>query len=203
MGKIVAIGGIGDLDRFGEIEKHLIEMSRSAYVRILYLPTAGNDEEKNFRLAKASFEGRFDCVVEPLLLIKGNLSEKRIRESVLDADMIIIGGGSVMLLMEQLIRHDMGALFYEALEKKSILAGISAGAICFGLDYLVAEDHQVVEVVECLGLVDERICPHYDRESYAVKREVFETYLKEHGLKGLRINDYSAVVFGKEAWEKR
>ena len=109
------------------------------------------------------------------------------REKIMNADVIYVGGGSSVKLVERL--RGVGALsvLREAAANGTVMAGTSAGAICFcdsGLSQ-VGNFHMRVDAAGCLDLL---MCPHAltDPARYAlIEKELGNTkYMKCVALDG-------------------
>ena len=92
-----------------------------------------------------------------------------VRKKISNADIIYVGGGNTLRLMNILRKYKIDSLIKEVGEKGTILCGISAGAICW-CDYgnsdsrrFTSNSTQLIKVTG-LGFVPVLFCPHYDIE---------------------------------------
>jgi dipeptidase E len=98
--------------------------------RVLFLPTASGDPASQI----AAFHDRYGsrpCRPSVLSLFRLHGSERTLREIVLEADVLYIGGGSMRNLLAIWRAHELDRLLREAWERGIVLAGLSAGAMCW------------------------------------------------------------------------
>jgi peptidase E len=98
--------------------------------RVLFLPTASGDPAGQI----AAFHARFDtrpCRPSVLSLFRLHEHPRPLRESVLEADVLYVGGGSMRNLLAIWRAHGLDRLLREAWERGTVLAGLSAGAMCW------------------------------------------------------------------------
>jgi dipeptidase E len=175
MTHIVAIGG-GEIGRSEfptetlEIDKQIIELSNKKKPVVLFVPTASGDSPGYAENFKQHYGERLGCVVSVLnLYSKPSISA--IQKAIKEADIIYVGGGNTLKMMTLWRRVGVDKLLLKASLNGTLLAGLSAGAICWfkaGLsdsksftsngktwDYIN---------VKGLGLSNLLLCPHFDTE---------------------------------------
>jgi dipeptidase E len=82
----------------------------------------------------------------------------------------------------------------EAWESGIVLAGISAGAICWFAQGLTDSFVGPLRVLDCLGFFPGSCCPHYDGE--AERRPAFQRLLRNGEIApGFAIDDSAAAYF--------
>jgi dipeptidase E len=82
----------------------------------------------------------------------------------------------------------------EAWEKGVVLAGISAGAICWFEQGITDSFADELKVMDCLGFLKGSCCPHFDGEPE--RRPSFHRMLLEGSIHpGLALDDCAAVHF--------
>lgn len=183
MKRIVAIGGgeIGRPKKEGgyfpvetmSIDKEIIKLTKKKKPKLLFVPTASNDSEGYFKVIKKHFT-KLGCNVKPLYLIKENYSKKEIEKEVLKSDIIYVGGGNTLKMMNLWRKIGFDKILKKAYNKGIVLSGLSAGAICW-FSYGNSDSRKFTSgskkliKVKGLGLVDALLCPHYDFETYRQK----------------------------------
>lgn len=106
MGKIVALGG-GEIGRPGypvetaEIDLETIRLTGKKHPKLLFLPTASKDSPLYVAIVKEHFGKRLGCAVEPLLLWQERHSKRYLRDKILGADIIYVGGGNTLSMMRR------------------------------------------------------------------------------------------------------
>lgn len=134
--KIVAIGG-GEIGRNNspieteEIDREIIKLSGKKHPRVLFLPTASSHSEEYWKVFQKYYGQKLGCKVDVLYLSKGNSSTEKIRTTILDTDIIYIGGGDTNKMLDIWREHNVDKFLEEAGKKGIILSGLSAGAYCW------------------------------------------------------------------------
>jgi dipeptidase E len=98
--------------------------------RILFLPTASGDESAQITAFHARFGDRV-CEARHLSLFRLRDERRSLREVVLEADIVYAGGGSMRNLLAIWRAHELHETLIRAWERGVILAGLSAGAMCW------------------------------------------------------------------------
>lgn len=196
MGKIVAIGG-GEL-RYGEtklLDQYILQLSGKAAPKLLFIPTASSDAIGYIDLIQKYF-GEMGCEVDSLCLVSDPPSDQVIKEKILGVDIIYVGGGDTVRMMEKWGEYKVDVYLQEAYEKGTVLSGISAGSICwfeFGhSDSESFNSNGTWDYVRAygLGLIPMAHCPHYNEEG----RETFDEMMRGEVLPGIALEDQTAFI---------
>lgn len=161
--QIVAIGGGGfsNTGRLTPLDRHLLDLTGKARPRVCFLGTASGDAERyaaNFYRSYAPAADASD------LVLFGTPTRGQV-DRLAEQDLVFVGGGSTANLLAVWRLHGVDRLLRGAWERGTILAGISAGALCwfeacltdsFGTDLAPLPDG--------LGLLAGSACPHLDGE---------------------------------------
>jgi|GEM_PF-35687 len=162
--------------------------------KILFIPTASGDSNDYIQRFYKAFQ-KFPVTASHLSLFKGKRPD--IREFILEQDIIYVGGGNTrnMLLLWQAWGVD--SALRQAYEQGKILAGISAGAICWFEEGLTDSFPGRVDRLDCLGWIKGSCTPHYDGEPE--RRPTFQNKIQQ-GLmsSGLAIDDSAMAIFTNE-----
>jgi peptidase E len=164
---IVALGGGGftmepDNPALDELVLSLAA-ERAPAPRILFLPTASGDPTGQVNAFRARFGGRVDCAAEQLGLFSMHDSTRTVAEIVATADAIYAGGGSMRNLLAIWRAHGLDRLLVEAWERGVVLAGISAGAMCW-FEAGVTKSSGPPEPIVGLGVLPGSLSVHADGE---------------------------------------
>src|ERR1700693_583913 len=129
---IVAIGG-GEIRTRGTaaIDREIIRLSNKQNPKLLFIPTASSDSERYWKHVQEYFGEFLKCNTDVLFLIKEQPSKERIKEKILSAEIIYVGGGNTLLMMRLWRRLGVDKLLKAAYENGTVLSGISAGSICW------------------------------------------------------------------------
>lgn len=196
MGKIVAIGG-GEL-RNGEteaIDKYIVSLADKQNPKLLFIPTASNDASSYIEVAKEKFS-ELGCVVDTLCLVTNSYSDKDIEEKILGSEIIYVGGGDTVSMIEKWKEYNVDLYLKEAYKKGIVLSGLSAGSICWFIfghsdsESFSKEGHWEYIRAYGLGLIPMAHCPHYNEEG----REGFDEMMKDVNVPGIALENNTALV---------
>ena len=196
MGKIVAIGG-GEMSK-GEtysLDQYIVALAEKSNPKVLFIPTASEDAEGYIEGIKKYFGG-LGCQVECLCLVTGTYTDEAIRTLIINTDIIYVGGGDTVRMMERWRERNVHSYLREAYEKGVVLSGISAGSICwftFGhsdSDAFINEGQWDYVRAYGLGFIPAAHCPHYNEPG----REGFDEMMQEESLPGIALEDQTAFV---------
>jgi dipeptidase E len=112
------------------LDELVLQLAGKPVPRILFLPTASGDPREQIARFHVAFGDR-PC--EPDVLSLFRLAELRrpLTEVLLSQDVIYVGGGSMRNLLAIWQVHGLDRLLREAWERCVVLAGVSAGAMCW------------------------------------------------------------------------
>jgi dipeptidase E len=130
--------------------------------RILFLPTASGDTNGQINAFHARFADGL-CVAEHLSLFRLRDLGRPLAEFVLSQDVIYVGGGSMRNLLAIWRAHDLDQLLARAWRAGIVLAGISAGAMCW-FQGGITRSSGPPEPLAGLGLLAGSLTVHADGE---------------------------------------
>lgn len=166
MGRLVAISS-GELDTTRPINRHALSLTGKESPSMLFIPTASDDSEDYIQEMHREYQGLVKSF-EALCLSRRGYTAAELKEILMQADLIYVGGGDTICMMEQWRKCGLDVLLKEVYEKDSaVLTGISAGAICWFMrgysDSIPGEHGPVYGMTgEMLGIVPYAICPHFE-----------------------------------------
>ncbi|SFS59271.1 Type 1 glutamine amidotransferase-like domain-containing protein [Marininema halotolerans] len=130
--KLVLIGGgwmrDGDTE---EVDSFAVQLTNKPSPLALFVPTASRDEEAYIEGFRDVYGWKLGCRTEVLRSFDWELDEKTIREKILGADLIYLGGGNYVTMLSLWKKQGLDRTILEAWERGVVLVGISAGAICW------------------------------------------------------------------------
>jgi peptidase E len=116
--------------RPGPLLHHALALTGKRRPRLCFVNTAGGDSLEWTALQYAAFAGREDAVVSHLALFTmPNVPDPA--EHLLAQDVIWVSGGSVANLLAVWRTHGLDVVFRAAWERGIVLAGVSAGSLCW------------------------------------------------------------------------
>lgn len=174
---IVALGGGGFSSEGPDspLDDFIIGLARRDAPRVCFLPTAGGDSDTYVANFYRSFAGRI-CHPTDLALFRRTVVD--LRSFLLEQDVIYVGGGNTANMLVIWRRHGVDTILRECWESGVVLAGISAGAICW-FEAAVTDSFglQLAALDDGLGFLPGSACPHYDSEER--RRPVYQRLVTE------------------------
>ena len=129
---ILAMGGGGFTSPAGDpaLDELVLELSGRREPRILFLPTASGDTNEQIAQFHATYGNRA-ALATVLSLFRRHGDPRSLREIVLVHDVVYVGGGSLRNLLAIWAAHGLDEVLREAWQRGIVLAGVSAGAMCW------------------------------------------------------------------------
>lgn len=186
MKKLVLIGG-GDIGRGNtsyetkEIDEEIVKLTGIAKPNLLFIGLASSFSDSYYDTIKKIYR---DLGCECAYLKKKNIINNPdiVKEKINKANIIYIGGGDTVKLINDIKEYKIDELLLEAYNRGCVLAGTSAGAILlsnsgYSDSYILRGESNKYEFIKGLGLTNINFCPHY--HSSKEKDEELESDLKE------------------------
>ncbi len=133
----------------------------------LFLGTASHDSMPYFNSFRKTYTSVFDIKAEVALIVYGEMNLSHIEEKFDKADCVYIGGGDTLFMLEKWKETGIDKLLLKAYDEGKIIAGLSAGAICWFekmyTDYEIMRGlSSEYAVKDGLGLISGMMCPHFN-----------------------------------------
>ena len=170
--RIIAIGG-GEIKNKTtlEIERYVAELAKihagEKRANALFLGTASHDSMPYFNSFRKTYTSVFDIKAEVGLMVYGEMSVEKIAGKIDVADMIYIGGGDTVYMLEKWRENGIDKMLLDAYNKGTIICGLSAGAICWFKDMYT--DYEIMRgqssdyvLKKGLGVLEGAMCPHFN-----------------------------------------
>lgn len=143
------------------LDDFVLSLVRVREPRILFLPTASGDPTAQITSFYARYSRRASA--SHLSLFRRHGSSRGLADIVLEQDVIYVGGGSMRNLLAIWRAHGLDELLVEAWRRGIVLAGISAGAMCWFAGGITRSSGPP-EAIEGLGLLPGSFSVHADGE---------------------------------------
>lgn len=170
MGKIIAIGG-GELRERTtlKIDEYIAALAKERAgdrrANALFIPTASHDFMPYYNTFHKVYTGVFDIKTDVALSVFKEVDLEKMRAKFEKADVIYVGGGDTVFMMESWKKTGLLPLIEEAYRRGVILAGLSAGAICWFSDIYTDSAEEITgkkySMFKGLKWIDGVISPHY------------------------------------------
>ncbi|MEG1256224.1 peptidase E [Clostridium sp.] len=196
MGVIVSIGGgsIRELETL-VIDEYIVSLTKKECPRALFIPTASGDAQTYIDVFNNVYREKLRCITDTLLLTNSSLSEEEIKNKILSSDIIYVGGGDTSKMLEIWRKYKVDKYLKMAHEKGIILAGLSAGSICW-FKYGYSKNDSDYICLEALGFIDAIHCPHYDEED----RKGFDLIIDKFNKIGIALENNCSIVFKDDSF---
>jgi peptidase E len=190
--QVIAIGGGGFLMEPDNpaLDLYVLDQARTAEPAVTLLATASGDADSYLVRFYKAFS-RYSCRPSHLPLFHRT---PKLRNHILSQDVIYVGGGNTKSMLAVWRDWGLPELLKKAWEEGIVLAGVSAGAICWFQHGITDSWSGKLSVLECLGFLDGSCCPHYDGEPE--RRPAFHHFLSQEEVQpGVAIDDGAAIHF--------
>jgi peptidase E len=187
--QINAMGGISP-ESAPPLFEYVVQQAGVAQPRVGFLPTASADSPEYIELFYEQFPTSV-CVPSHLGLF-GRVSDPA--AFVTAQDVILVAGGNTRSMLALWREWGLDLLLRDAWEAGVVLAGFSAGAVCWFEEAVSDSWEDRLGVVAGLGFLSGSCCPHYDGE--AERRPFYRAEVRAGRIgAGLAIDDHCAVHF--------
>jgi len=188
--QVFAMGDGGLDDKTPVMDIYILAQSKKTLPKVCFLPTASGD---NGGLVKYFYElyKRYPC--EPSHFSVFNPSTKDVKDFLLSKDIILVGGGQTKSMLGVWKEWGVDKFLREAYENGTILAGGSAGSVCW-FDQCVTDSLPgSLTVMNCLGILPYSNCPHFGSRD---RQEAYFRFVTTDEIKeGYAADDFAAVHF--------
>jgi len=163
MRQIIALGGGGfSMEPDNPLlDLYILKQSNKANPQICFIPTASGDSD-NYISRYYNFFNEQDCKPSHLSLFKPPTRD--LESFILEKDIVYVGGGNTKNLLALWKEWGLDDVLRKAWNKGIILAGLSAGSICWFEEGVSDSYGDGLEPIKCLGFLQGSNCPHYDGE---------------------------------------
>ena len=161
--QILAIGGGGfSMEKSPVLDEYILKTSGKECPKICFVGTASGDRE-GYALRFYRRFGRANCQPTDLKLFEREI--KDLEAFACSQDIIYVGGGNTANMLAVWRVHGFDRALEKALSSGTVLAGLSAGSICwFESGVTDSFGQELQEINNCLGFLKGSHCPHYDSE---------------------------------------
>jgi peptidase E len=167
---------------------HALGLARGP--KVLYVPTAGNEDPAWTVAWYARLRGRAELT--PLHFYPWPPDD--LRELTLAHDVVLVPGGNTANMLAVWRVHGFDEILREAWQAGILLAGWSAGMICwFEAGVTDSFGPQLEGMPDGLGFLPGSGCPHYDGEER--RRPVYQRLVRDGFPPGLALDDAAGAHF--------
>ncbi|MCC6427857.1 MAG: peptidase E [Phycisphaerales bacterium] len=165
--QVIALGGGGFLVQPGRhpLDDYVLAASRKRRPRICFIPTASGDNPDMIERFYRSFPPSRGVEASHLALFRMETRRDSIAAHLLAQDVIYVSGGNTANMLAVWRLHGVDRVLRRAWNSGIVLAGVSAGMICWFEDGVTDSYGRPLRGLgDGLGLLKGAACPHYDGE---------------------------------------
>ena len=168
---LLALGGAGFTNPEAQpIDDLALELTGAARPKACLIPTASGDASPYVAAFYRTFARRAGCTHVSLFARE----PEDLRELVLAADLLYIGGGNTANLLALWRLHGLDVIVREAWERGTVLVGVSAGACALFDAGVSASFGAIAPLYDGLGLIGGGFGPHYHERGPVLAEMVAE-----------------------------
>ncbi|MCK1995185.1 peptidase E [Peribacillus muralis] len=163
MRQIIALGGGGFSMESDNplLDLYILKQVMKSKPKICFIPTASGDSD-HYISRYYNFFNEQNCKPSHLSLFKPPTRE--LDSFILEKDIVYVGGGNTKNLLTLWKEWGVDDILKKAWNQGIILAGVSAGSICWFEEGVTDSFGDGLEPIKCLGFLKGSNCPHYDGE---------------------------------------
>ncbi|MBB6450225.1 peptidase E [Geomicrobium halophilum] len=163
MKQIIALGGGGfSMEPENPIlDQYVLRQASTTTPSICFLPTASGDAE-GYISRFYKFFNQQEC--RPTHLSLFNPPTRDLDSFIMENDIIYVGGGNTKNLLALWRDWGIDKILKKAWKEGKVLAGISAGSLCWFEEGVTDSFGDGLDSLKCLGFLKGSHCPHYDGE---------------------------------------
>ena len=215
MKRIIAIGG-GELREKTtlKIDEYIVSLAKARAgerrVNALFIPTASHDFMPYYNTFHKVYTGVLGVKTDVALTVFKQSTPERLKEKFDKADILYIGGGDTVFMIDHWKQSGLLDFIKDAYDRGVIIAGLSAGAICWFSDIytdsLKTEDGAKYAMFQGLNWINGIISPHYNERMLDFDEIVCYNYIRAYGIESdsaLVIEDgeiVGSVSSGGKSW---
>ena len=196
MRQIIAMGG-GGFSMEPEnllLDKYILEQAKKVLPKVCFVPTASGDQTNYIERFYKAFN-TLPCQPSHLSLFEPEFTD--LESYILEQDVIYVGGGNTRNMLVLWKEWGLDHHFEKAYKNGVILAGLSAGSICWFEEGLTDPLNAPLYKLDCLGFLKGSNCPHYDGENK--RKPSYHQLISEGKIKeGYAVDDGVALHFINE-----
>ena len=193
MKQIIAMGGGGfsmEPDN-PALDRYILAQASKPRPKVCFLPTARSESADYVMQFYAAF-AKLEC--QPSHLLVFNPPTADLESFIMEKDVIYVGGGNTKSMLAVWREWRLDAILRQAWEKGVVLAGVSAGAICWFEQGLTDSVPGAYTALTGMGYLRGSFSPHFDGE--AGRRVVYHRLVASGEMKdGLAADDGAAAHY--------
>ena len=173
--------------------KYIVGLIKKVRPNVCYIPTAVYDDP--LEIIKW-YENCSTLNVTTKVLktyVESDPSQQTFEEQLSDCDIIFVAGGSTLNMLAIWKAQGIDTLLRKAYDRGVILAGGSAGSVCWFTGGFTDSRPKFLSRIECLGFLNYSHCPHFGNVN---RKTLYEQAILNHKLKeGYACDNLAGLLF--------
>ena len=204
---IFAIGGgePGDYETLS-IDRQIVEAAgerrarKRGKIKALFIPTASGDDQEYCDTFDKVYGRKLSCATDSLLPYGQRRTKISIKRQIDWCDPVYVGGGSTPAMIRLWRKYDIDKYLRRAWQQGTVMAGLSAGAVCW-FKYGLSDAYPGRwTTVSCLGFIDNLACNvHYDSEKG--RKKWFDKLVIKQKIRGIALEDNACTKLSGNRYE--
>jgi dipeptidase E len=195
--QIIALGNGGLNSKNPLLDFYILAQSQKKNPKICLLPTASGDDRG---LVKYFLDVYSNWPCEPSVLTLFNPHTADIKGFLMEQDIVFVSGGQSKSMLGCWDIWGIGDMLSDAYHNGTILAGSSAGSVCWFDTCITDSIPGTLSVMPALGILPFSNCPHYSSES---RREAYKHYITTNQIEaGYACDDDAGAHFVDGKWHR-
>lgn len=186
----MALGGGGfSMEDSPLLDDYILSLVKKERPRVCFVPTASGDSDDYI----VRFYERFARCAEATHLPLFRRKVRDLAAFAAEQDVFYVGGGNSLNMLAIWERHGFDRVLLNATTKGKVLAGVSAGSLCWFEAGITDALGPELAPIRGLGLLQGSNCPHYDGE--AARRPAYQKAIREGMTAGIACDDGVAAHY--------
>jgi dipeptidase E len=191
--RILAMGGGGFSMEAGNalLDDYALALTGVECPKVCFLPTASGDADHYIvRFYRAFPAGR--CQPSHISLFRRDGGAADLASHLRQQDLVYVGGGSVISMLGTWSAHEIDRMLRDAWEGGVVMAGLSAGSLCW-FDHAMTACHGAGPPVRGMGFLPFSNAVHYDAKPE--RRAAYQAAIADGLPPGFGTGDGAALHF--------
>lgn len=188
---ILAISGGGFSEQqHAAIDDYLLQLTnKKAPIQIAFIATASHDNEQYIEKFHRAFQPH-----QTIHIAQQDFLRTDIQELLNAQDIVYVGGGNTTYMLDCWRADGFDQVLKNAYAQGVILAGVSAGAMCW-FEHCYSEVEGQYVHINGLGFLQGALCPHYQEPE---RQQMFDNWIAQNPITGYRLTDNENLHFKNE-----
>lgn len=184
-------GGFGGPSDSLQLDRYLLGLTGKSQPTACFLATASGEPPAYIELFHEVYGG-LGCQTSDFSFFRPPTAD--VRGFLQSHDLIYVGGGNTKSMLALWREWGVDEILREHWTNGAVLAGLSAGAICWFEQGVTDSIPGPLTALDCLGFLPGSCCPHYDSEPD--RQPAYTAMIKDGSTQaGFALDDFAGIHF--------